>query len=443
MLSWFHALIQERRKYIPQGWSQYYEFSFGDLKAGELTLTDVAAESRGSGPEWPKIYGILENAIYGGRVANDFDLRVLRAYIAQTFNDSVLNGKEPLFGTIAVPQSGNVRDFTGLINRVPEIDVPALFGLPDNIDRSVQRFNSSAVIAALKQLAAASAEELRFDRAKWSQQLGPICELWANSYEKQTFDQVQITPEQLDLPDPIEAFVYMEIAAVKEILNLVDESVAALKSVLQGSGMLTAKSQRDATDLLTGAVPSQWCTKWEGPANPTQWIRVLNKKATALLGWVSRLRQNRLLETPIDLGDLFHPETFLNALRQKSARKLKTAIDELKLISSFEADKVRGQHVVQLDGFWLQGSAFADRRLVDIREQGATVAEVLPLPPCYAAWVHRTDAEPHSESSTARLPVYHALDREKLLCTLAVSNSGGATTRTLAGAAMFLAGAVA
>lgn len=50
VLSWFHAQIQERRKYIPQGWSKYYEFSFGDLKAGELTLTDIVNESRGGSP---------------------------------------------------------------------------------------------------------------------------------------------------------------------------------------------------------------------------------------------------------------------------------------------------------------------------------------------------------------------------------------------------------
>ena len=47
VLSWFHALIQERRKYVPQGWSKHYEFSLGDLKAGEMTLTAVAAETQG------------------------------------------------------------------------------------------------------------------------------------------------------------------------------------------------------------------------------------------------------------------------------------------------------------------------------------------------------------------------------------------------------------
>jgi dynein heavy chain 2 len=43
------------------------------------------------------------------------------------------------------------------IQKVPEIDNPEIFGLPANIDRSVQRFNSNQVINELKSLAAASA----------------------------------------------------------------------------------------------------------------------------------------------------------------------------------------------------------------------------------------------------------------------------------------------
>lgn len=30
-LSWFHAIVQERRTYIPQGWCKFYEFSDSDL----------------------------------------------------------------------------------------------------------------------------------------------------------------------------------------------------------------------------------------------------------------------------------------------------------------------------------------------------------------------------------------------------------------------------
>ena len=173
VLSWFHALISERRTYIPQGWTKYYEFSYGDLKAGEAVVLNLKNE--GSQIQWQKVYGILENAIYGGRIDNDFDLRVLRNYMQQIFKDETIKGQKKLSDILAVPQSGQVKDFNVIINQVPELDTPQLFGLPSNIDRSVQRFNSLQVISQLKSLAAISAGEMRFDKDKWSQQLGPIC----------------------------------------------------------------------------------------------------------------------------------------------------------------------------------------------------------------------------------------------------------------------------
>lgn len=108
---------------------------------------------------------------------------------------------------------------------MPDVDAPALFGLPANIDRSVQRFNSGAVIFQLKQLAAISADELRFDKAKWTTALGPLCNNWNNLYKKETFDQINITQQHLNVVDPVEAFVYMEIMTVKNILLTVNDSI--------------------------------------------------------------------------------------------------------------------------------------------------------------------------------------------------------------------------
>lgn len=65
------------------------------------------------------------------------------------------------------------------------------------------------------------------------------------------------------------------------------------------------------------------------------------------------MQQKKLLDAPVNLSDLFHPETFLNALRQKSARQLKIAIDELKLVSSFEKNKIGGGTAIALEGLWL------------------------------------------------------------------------------------------
>lgn len=35
----------------------------------------------GSGMDWEAIHGLMEDAIYGGRIDNAYDLRVLRAYL--------------------------------------------------------------------------------------------------------------------------------------------------------------------------------------------------------------------------------------------------------------------------------------------------------------------------------------------------------------------------
>lgn len=105
ILSWFHALIQERRTYIPQGWTKYYEFSYGDLKAGEAVILDLKNDGNTAGIQWQKVYGILENAIYGGRIDNEYDLRVLRTYMHQIFKDDTIKGQKKLSDVLVVPQS--------------------------------------------------------------------------------------------------------------------------------------------------------------------------------------------------------------------------------------------------------------------------------------------------------------------------------------------------
>ena len=74
--------MQERRTYIPQGWSKFYEFSYGDLKAGTYVMEAVSEVEQNDLPiDWETIYGLMEDAIYGGRIDNVYDLRVLRAHL--------------------------------------------------------------------------------------------------------------------------------------------------------------------------------------------------------------------------------------------------------------------------------------------------------------------------------------------------------------------------
>ena len=44
ILTYFHALIQERRNYIPQGWTKFYEFNYGDYKSGLSLMTSLTQQ---------------------------------------------------------------------------------------------------------------------------------------------------------------------------------------------------------------------------------------------------------------------------------------------------------------------------------------------------------------------------------------------------------------
>lgn len=57
-----------------QGWASFYDFNFSDLRSGADV---VVANSEGRQPHWQKLRGLLENAIYGGRVDSAHDIQVL------------------------------------------------------------------------------------------------------------------------------------------------------------------------------------------------------------------------------------------------------------------------------------------------------------------------------------------------------------------------------
>lgn len=54
----------------------------------------------------------------------------------------------------------------------------------------------------------------------------------------------------MNVKDPVEAFVYMEIQTVKGILLTVDESLVTITKILRGEEMLSEKSAREARDLM-------------------------------------------------------------------------------------------------------------------------------------------------------------------------------------------------
>ncbi len=109
----------------------------GDTFILEADHTDMFALfiSEDGKVQWDYIHGLVEFAIYGGRVDNPFDNRVMVSYLKQLFNNSLLSehcrGKK--MGPLKMPGTSNYR--------VSIIYICKIYILPLHINFKIDHFD--------------------------------------------------------------------------------------------------------------------------------------------------------------------------------------------------------------------------------------------------------------------------------------------------------------
>ncbi|XP_072706738.1 cytoplasmic dynein 2 heavy chain 1 isoform X3 [Ciconia boyciana] len=439
-LAWFHAVCQERRNYIPQGWTKFYEFSLSDLRAGFDIIDRLFEGSKDF--QWEFVHGLFENAIYGGRVDNYFDMRVLRSYLEQLFNSRVIGSlnargkKMTSFPySISLPNSCSILDYRNIIESLPEDDKPDFFGLPANISRSSQRMISSQVISQLRILSRSVTAGCKFDREIWSTELSPVLNLWKKLNQNSNLIHQKVSPPVEQQGSPILSFITLEQFNAIRLVQSVHQSLASLSKVIRGTSLLNSEVQRLARALLNQKCPLTWQTKWEGPEDPLQYLRSLVARAFAIQNWVEKAEKQKLLSDTLDLSELFHPDTFLNALRQETARVMSCSVDSLKFTASWKGRIQEGKLQVKISGLQLEGCSFDGNRLSENLHDSPSVSSVLP---CYIAWIPQDAYGPYSPEECISLPVYTSVERDRVVTNIDVPCGGNQDQWIQCGAALFL-----
>uniref|UniRef100_A0A672TN04 Cytoplasmic dynein 2 heavy chain 1 n=1 Tax=Strigops habroptila TaxID=2489341 RepID=A0A672TN04_STRHB len=439
-LAWFHAVCQERRNYIPQGWTKFYEFSLSDLRAGFDIIDRLFEGSKEF--QWEFVHGLFENAIYGGRVDNYFDMRVLRSYLEQLFNSQVIGslnarGKKitSFPYSISLPNSCSILDYRNIIESLPEDDKPDFFGLPANIARSSQCMISSQVISQLRTLSRSVTAGCKFDREIWSTELSPVLSLWKKLNQNSNLIHQKASPPVEQQGSPILSFITLEQFNAVRLVQSVHQSLASLSKVIRGTSLLSSEVQRLATALLNQKCPIAWQSKWEGPEDPLQYLRSLVARALAMQNWVEKAEKQKLLSDTLDLSELFHPDTFLNALRQETARVMSCSVDSLKFTASWKGRIQEGKLQVKISGLQLEGCSFDGNRLSENLRDSPSVSSVLP---CYVAWIPQDAYGPYSPEECISLPVYTSVERDRVVANIDVPCGGNQDQWIQCGAALFL-----
>jgi len=145
-LAFFHATIQERRKFGPLGWNIRYEFNDSDLETSTTMLKMFLEESEEI--PWDAIVWITGQINYGGRVTDANDLHCLQTtlqkyYCVENLEDGYIYSES---GKYYAPQFGNKQSYIDYIDGLPMHDAPELFGLHENADISYQKAESAVMI---------------------------------------------------------------------------------------------------------------------------------------------------------------------------------------------------------------------------------------------------------------------------------------------------------
>lgn len=124
-----NAILQERRVYIPQGWSKWYDFSDSDLRTA-ISIVGWIEKSVGSKIDWSVLKGLCQNIAYGGRINNPSDLTVLETHLSEFFDTKTFSQQWSLLQfKLTMPQSSKVSDYQSAIGQLPDIELPENFGL--------------------------------------------------------------------------------------------------------------------------------------------------------------------------------------------------------------------------------------------------------------------------------------------------------------------------
>merc|ERR1719424_619987 len=89
-LAFLDAVVQERRKYGKIGWNVAYDFNESDFVISRELVSLYLKKSHEDGDEflpWGSLKYLIGDAMYGGRVSDNMDRRVLVTYLAEYMGD--------------------------------------------------------------------------------------------------------------------------------------------------------------------------------------------------------------------------------------------------------------------------------------------------------------------------------------------------------------------
>ncbi|CAG9765840.1 unnamed protein product [Ceutorhynchus assimilis] len=367
VLAFFHAVVQERRKYDKIGWNICYDFNESDFNVCVQILdTYLTKAFKAKDPRipWNSLKYLIGEVMYGGRVIDDFDRRIVATYMDEYMGDFLFDTFQPFHfyqdDTVdyVIPQDGNKEDYIAFIDELPLANSPEVFGLHSNAEIGYYTQATKEMWNILIELQPqVSTSEKGISREEF-------IEAVANDVLKKIPEEYEVWKVRRyfqRMMSPTIVVLLQELERFNKLISAMRRSLIQLKKALAGEIGMDSVLDNVAYSLFNGQLPNIW--RKLAPAtckNLGGWMEHFEARQLQYFSW-STTGEPAVLW----ISGLHIPETYLAALVQISCRLHNWPLDRSTLYT-YVSEHVDPADVILrpaagnclLHGLYLEGAAW-------------------------------------------------------------------------------------
>jgi len=369
-LAFFHACVQERRKFGPIGWNIPYEFNNTDLRIS-VRQVRLFLESYETLPIEALNYCTGE-ANYGGRVTDDKDRRCALAVLRRFFNVEALEPGHQFCeaGSVGAelysqPGAETIDEYIAHIRELPMLASPEVFGLHPNaaITKDLKETKEFFTACLLTQASAAGGGGGGGDSdAMLARIAEDISSKLPGDYDLEAVQAMY----PVDYLQSMNTVLAQELIRFNRLIVIVRKSLADLKKAIKGLVVMDADLEAVATALLQGARPATWMKRSYPSLKPLGgYVADLLRRLDFLQSWIDNGMPDMFW-----VSGFFFTQAFLTGALQNFARKYKLSIDSVGFQFCMMKEttvQAAPEDGVYIYGLFIEGARF-DKESMQIEE---------------------------------------------------------------------------
>uniref|UniRef100_A0A669BHB3 Dynein axonemal heavy chain 12 n=1 Tax=Oreochromis niloticus TaxID=8128 RepID=A0A669BHB3_ORENI len=393
-LCFFHALVQERKKFGPLGWNIPYGFNESDLRISIRQLQLFVNEYDKVPLE--AITYLTGECNYGGRVTDDWDRRLLMTVLADFYNKDIIETFRYPFspsGDYCAPPKSSYQDYILFIKELPFSQHPEVFGMHENVDISKD----------LQQT------KLLFDSLILTQGGGSK----GGTHSETNFDtEAALLKFPVLYEESMNTVLVQEMERYNTLCSLIRISLQNLLKAIKGLVVMDAELEAVAGSLVVGKVPEKWAKRSYPSLKPLgSYINDFLSRLKFLQVWYNTSKPNVFW-----LSGFFFTQAFLTGAMQNYARKYHIPIDLLSFefeVLPFDEIQTAPADGVYINGLFLDGARWDKESGVLAEQYPKVLFDSMPI-----IWVKPTQKNSVSQPQKMYIcPLYKTSERKGTLST--------------------------